>query len=50
MLQAGHAPLVLGGECMLALALVAAVIESYEEVGLIYVDGGQDLTQLAEAG
>jgi arginase len=40
---AGEAPLVLGGECTLAIALVAAVIEQYGEVGLIYVDGGQDL-------
>jgi arginase len=40
---AGQAPLVLGGECTLAVALVAAVIEQYGDVGLIYVDGGQDL-------
>ena len=40
---AGQAPLVLGGECTLAIALVAAVVEQYGEVGLIYVDGGQDL-------
>ncbi len=40
---AGQAPLVLGGECTLAVALVAAAIEKYGEVGLIYVDGGQDL-------
>jgi arginase len=42
-LLAGQAPLVLGGECTLAIALVAAVAEQYGEVGLIYVDGGQDL-------
>lgn len=42
-LLAGQAPLVLGGECTLAIALVAAVVEKYGEVGLIYVDGGQDL-------
>jgi arginase len=41
--RAGQTPLVLGGECTLAIALVAAVIEQYGEVGLIYVDGGQDL-------
>jgi arginase len=40
---ADQAPLVLGGECTLTVALVAAVIERYGEVGLIYVDGGQDL-------
>jgi arginase len=39
----GQAPLVLGGECTLAIALVAALAEHYGEVGLIYVDGGQDL-------
>jgi arginase len=41
--MAGQAPLVLGGECTLAIALVAAAIERYREVGLLYVDGGQDL-------
>ena len=40
---AGHAPLVLGGGCTVAIALVAGVVEQYGEVGLIYVDGGQDL-------
>ena len=43
MVLAGQAPLVLGGECTLAIALVAALVEHYGEVGLIYVDGGQDL-------
>jgi arginase len=42
-LAAGQAPLVLGGECTLAIALVAAVVGRYGEVGLLYVDGGQDL-------
>ena len=42
-LLAGRAPLVLGGECTLTIALVARVVEQYGEVGLIYVDGGQDL-------
>jgi arginase len=40
---AGQAPLVLGGECTLAIALVAALVEHRGDVGLIYVDGGQDL-------
>jgi arginase len=40
---AGQAPLLLGGECTLAIALVAAVVEQYGDVGLVYVDGGQDL-------
>lgn len=42
-LAAGQAPLVLGGECTLAIALVAAAVGRYGEVGLLYVDGGQDL-------
>jgi arginase len=42
-LEGGQTPLVLGGECTLAIALVAAAIERYGEVGLLYVDGGQDL-------
>jgi arginase len=42
-LDAGQTPLVLGGECTLAIALVAAATERYGEVGLLYVDGGQDL-------
>jgi arginase len=41
--RVGQAPLVLGGECTLAIALVAAAVEHYGDVGLIYVDGGQDL-------
>jgi arginase len=40
---AGQAPLMLGGECTLTIALAAAVVEQYGEVGLLYVDGGQDL-------
>ena len=42
-IAADHAPFVLGGECTLAIALVAAAVERYGEVGLLYVDGGQDL-------
>ena len=35
--------LVLGGECTVALAVVAAAVDRYDDVGLVYVDGGQDL-------
>jgi len=42
-LDAGQTPLVLGGECTLSIALVAAAIERHGDVGLLYVDGGQDL-------
>jgi len=45
---AGQAPLVLGGECTLAIALVAAAVDHYDDVGLLYVDGGQDLMIPAE--
>jgi arginase len=41
--DAGHRPLVLGGECTVAIALVAAAVERFDDVGLVYVDGGQDL-------
>ena len=39
----GHRPLVLGGDCTLAVALVAATLDHHRDVGLLYVDGGQDL-------
>jgi len=42
-LAVGETPLVLGGECTLALALVAAAVGAHGDVGLVYVDGGQDL-------
>jgi arginase len=35
--------LVLGGDCTLVVALVAAVAADSPDVGLLYVDGGQDL-------
>lgn len=40
---AGRRPLVLGGDCTLALALVAGHASAGNDVGLVYVDGGQDL-------
>ncbi|MEN0128755.1 MAG: arginase family protein [Brevundimonas sp.] len=42
-LSAGHVPLVLGGECTVTIALLAAMAEAGRDVGLVYVDGGQDL-------
>jgi arginase len=41
--DAGHRPLILGGECTVVIALVAAAVERFDDVGLVYVDGGQDL-------
>lgn len=40
-LAAGETPLVVGGECTLAIPLVA--VAAHGDVGLVYVDGGQDL-------
>ncbi|GAA4978207.1 arginase family protein [Kineococcus glutinatus] len=42
-LREGRVPLVLGGDCTLALALVSAAVAELGDVGLVYVDGGQDL-------
>ncbi|MDM7831365.1 arginase family protein [Cellulomonas edaphi] len=47
LLAAGHAPLVLGGECTVTIALMAALADAGKDVALLYVDGGQDL-QLPE--
>ncbi len=42
-LAAGETSLVLGGECTLIVPLVAAAVAVLGEVGLVYIDGGQDL-------
>ncbi|MBB2922022.1 arginase family protein [Cellulomonas cellasea] len=42
-LAAGELPLVVGGDCTLAVALVDAAVRTFGDVGLVYVDGGQDL-------
>ncbi len=39
----GQRPLVIGGDCTLAISLVAAALDQWPDVGLLYVDGGQDL-------
>jgi arginase len=46
-LRAGRVPLVLGGECTVTLGVVAAAVDLHDEVGLVYVDGGQDLFTVA---
>lgn len=43
LLAHGHRPLVLGGECTVTLAVLAAFADAGRDVGLVYVDGGQDL-------
>lgn len=40
---AEHRPLVLGGECTLTIAVVSTLVAGFGDVGLMYVDGGQDL-------
>ena len=47
-LQAGRVPLVLGGECTVTMALLSAAVERHGDVGLVYVDGGQDLMTVAD--
>jgi arginase len=42
-LEDDHRPLVIGGECTLAIALVSATVDDGRDVALIYFDGGQDL-------
>jgi len=41
--DSGHRPFILGGECTLAIAVVSALVARGVDVGLVYVDGGQDL-------
>lgn len=47
-LASGRRPLVLGGECTLTIALVSAFADDRRDVGVVYVDGGQDLLLPAE--
>ncbi|CEA07769.1 Arginase [Arthrobacter saudimassiliensis] len=47
-LRQGARPVVLGGECTLALALVAACADLGRDVGVVYIDGGQDLALPAD--
>ncbi|AEE46265.1 arginase family protein [Cellulomonas fimi] len=42
-LDAGHVPVVVGGECTVTLAVLAAAVDAGRDLGLVYVDGGQDL-------
>jgi arginase len=39
----GDVPLVLGGECTVVIGVVDAFLRRGRDVGLVYVDGGQDL-------
>ena len=47
-MAAGELPLVLGGDCTLAVAFVDAAVRTFGDVGLVYVDGGQDLMNPAD--
>jgi arginase len=42
--EAGQLPLIIGGECTLAIALYSAAVTADERVALVYFDGGQDLS------
>jgi len=42
-LASGQLPVVLGGECTVTLAVLAAAAVAGMDLGLVYVDGGQDL-------
>jgi arginase len=42
--EAGQLPLVVGGECTLAIALYSAAVADDEDMALLYFDGGQDLS------
>jgi len=42
-IDAGNRPLVLGGECTVTIAVIGAFVSRGIDVGLVYVDGGQDL-------
>jgi arginase len=42
-LTAGHVPVVLGGECTVTIAVLAGLADAGIDLGLVYVDGGQDL-------
>ncbi|TDD68638.1 arginase family protein [Jiangella aurantiaca] len=47
-LAAGETPFVVGGECTLTIAVVSAFAAAGQDVGLMYVDGGQDLMTPAD--
>ncbi|WP_199521270.1 arginase family protein [Jiangella anatolica] len=47
-LDAGQTPFVVGGECTLTIAVISALTAAGQDVGLMYVDGGQDLMTPAE--
>src|SRR5919202_407768 len=45
---AGRTPLVIGGECSVSIAVVAAALDSGLDPGLLYFDGGPDLRTPAD--
>ncbi|RIQ21884.1 arginase family protein [Jiangella rhizosphaerae] len=47
-LAAGELPFVVGGECTLTIAVISAFAAAGQDVGLMYVDGGQDLMTPAD--
>ncbi|SDT72187.1 arginase family protein [Jiangella sp. DSM 45060] len=47
-IEAGETPVVVGGECTLTIAVISAFAAAGQDVGLVYVDGGQDLQTPAD--
>ena len=47
-LDSGETPFVVGGECTLTIAVLSAFADARHDVGLMYVDGGQDLMTPAD--
>jgi arginase len=48
-LESGQVPLVVGGECTLAIALYSAAVARDEDIALLYFDGGQDVSNDPES-
>lgn len=43
-LEQNHTPLVIGGDCSIALGVVAGFVRQREDLALLYMDGGVDIT------
>jgi len=48
-LQAGHFPLLYGGDCAILLGAVPAVRDVYGSAGLVFVDGHEDATTMEQS-
>ena len=43
-LEQQHTPLVIGGDCSISLGVVSAFVQHSEDLALLYMDGGVDIT------